>query len=422
MKKIFNYLMISNIFTGGFVFTTELFDLYLSYLFIFFFTFSYIFSHNKLNINRKFIYILVLFSFFSFLNVLLGNNSISFLSKTVVGFIVNGIPYYLLIRLNDNNIDKLFRIYLKLACVVALIGVFQEISFLVGFEYGYDFRFFIPRMVAPHSQLGMLKVTSIIPEPAHFGAVMAPAIFVSILNIFQKKKYFISQKMSCLIIISVMLSFSLVAYLSIVVVFILIMLNYKRVQLITVFAIILGSLMFTTYKHFPEFRFKINDTVSVISGNVPLYKVNLSTFAFCSNGFVAYKSFMSNPLIGSGLGSHPMSYDRYIAAVIDSKINKWALNRKDASALFFRVVSETGLIGIFLVFSFMFKFHVSRKKDDYLWIISNAITCLFVLKLLRQGNYFYNGFFFFVWVYYFAYKNMPIKARFLLEKKYSERE
>jgi len=155
---------------------------------------------------------------------------------------------------------------------------------------------------------------------------------------------------------------------------------------------------------------KVNDTVAVISGKKPLDSANLSTFAFCSNGFIAYKSFMRNPLFGSGLGSHARSYDRYIAQIIDPTKIRHSLNREDASGLFFRFVSETGLLGTFLFFYFVVKFYVSKKKDDYLWPISNSIVCLFILSLLRQGNYFYGGLIFFVFMYYFVNKNTRVKA------------
>ena len=75
--------------------------------------------------------------------------------------------------------------------MAALIGIFQEISYLAGFEGGYDYRYFIPRTVPPNVQSGILRVTSIMQEPSHFGGTMAPAIFVSILNIIRKKEHFI---------------------------------------------------------------------------------------------------------------------------------------------------------------------------------------------------------------------------------------
>ncbi|MCX5694876.1 MAG: hypothetical protein NT014_07170 [Candidatus Omnitrophica bacterium] len=406
MIKLFNYLLISNIFTGAFVFYCGNFDFYISYIFMSCFLLTYMIFYRKININRFSFYVLMFIFILSLVSVFQGNNSIFLLLKVMIGFILNGVTYYLLIRLNDNKVDGLFRIYMQIACLVALIGIFQEISYLIGFRGGYDYRSFIPRIVPPYAQSGILRVTSIMQEPSHFGNVMAPAVFVSVLNIIRQERHFIDIKMSFLIIISILLSFSLVAYIGIVIALILIMLNYKRIKLICVSAIILFILMFTAYRCLPNIQLRVSQTVAVINGKIPLESANLSTFAFCSNGLVALKSFMSNPLFGAGLGSHPFSYDKYISQIVNPDLNKVHINREDASSMFLRIISETGLLGIFLFTFFIFRFYVSKKKDGYYWVISNAIFCLFVLNLLRQGNYFYNGFIFFMWAYYFLNKNI----------------
>jgi len=345
------------------------------------------------------------------MSVLQSKNSVFLLLRTSVLFIFNGLTYYLLIRLNDYKVDKLFRIYLKIAFIIACIGIFQEISFLTGFKPGYDFRYFIPRTVPPILQFGLLKITSIMPEPAHFGTIMIPAIFISILSFVDKKNGFIGRKAGFLIIISALLTFSLVTYIGIVAAFILIMLNYKKIRLMAICTIIIAILGFSAYRYIPMFEVKVDDTIALVSGKKSLEKVNLSTFASYSNAFIAFKSFMHNPLFGSGLGSHPLSYDRYISQIVNPAKVWCLLNRTDASGLFFRLVSETGLVGIFLFLYFIVKFFVSKTRDNYFWIISNSILCLFILNLLRQGNYFYGGFIFFIFAYYFTYKNIHVSSR-----------
>lgn len=410
MIKLFNYLLISNIFTGAFVLNNGHFDFYFNYIFMAVFLLACIFFYRKIGIPRNFLYILMIVFFLSLINVFQGNNSLHALLKVMMGFLLNGLTYYLLIRLNGNKVDGLFHIYMQIACLVALIGIFQEISFLAGFNKGYDYRFFIPRTVRPATQFGILKVISIMQEPAHLGAALAPALFVSILNIIQGTKYFINKKMSWLIIACVLLSFSIVSYLGIIIVFVLIILNFKRVKMIFVCTLIPVILILAAYKTLPDIRLRIDDTVAVISGKKPIDEhVTLSVVVVWRNGLVAYKSFRNNPLFGSGLGSHPLSYERCVFPKIDSTRGIFTLNKEDASGLFLRLLSETGLLGVLFFFNFIFRFYVSRRKDNYFWVISNAIICLFILNLLRQGNYFYNGFIFFVWLYYFACKNAEEK-------------
>lgn len=411
MIQLFNYILIANFFTGGFVFYNGTFDFYISYIFMAAFLSMFIIFYRKIIISRKFVYIFMFIFLVSCINCLQGNDSIFLLLKTSIALIFNVITYYLLIHLNDYKVDKLFRIYLKMAFIVALIGIFQEISFFAGFKPGYDFRYFIPRIGAPYSYFGILRIISIMPEPTHFGTVMMPAVFISILSLMGGKNSYIGKKASLLIIISALLTFSLVTYVGIVVAFILIMINYKKIRLMAMCAIIIAAVAFTTYRYLPMIKTRVDDTVAIVSGKKTLGEVNLSTFASYSNGFIAFKSFMKNPLFGSGLGSHPLSYDKYIAQAIDPA-NVWSfMNRTDASGLFFRLISETGMVGIFLFFYFIVKFYVSKTKDEYFWIISNSILCLFILNLLRQGNYFYSGSIFFILTYYFVRKNMRVPAR-----------
>ncbi len=410
MITLFNYLLLSNIFTGGFVLIGAYCDLYLGYIFIAAF-FIYALFFKKIVINRNFVYILTVFFIFSFLNVIFKNNSFPLLLKTTMGFIINGAAYYSLIRLNNNNIDKLFRIYLQFVCIVVFIGVFQEISYLIGFKYGYDFTSFIPRTMLTVTDFGWLRIPSILPEPAHFGGAIAPAVFVAISNIINNKRNYISKKMSCLIILSILLTFSLVAYLSIIVAFILVMINQLRRKLIVVSGIILLIFIFSAYLCIPEIRERVDDTINLVSGKTQLVEVNFSTYSVASNGLVALRSFMNNPLISSGLGSHPFSHGKYIAQIVDQSVISSGINKYDASSLLLRLISETGLLGVLLFFYFIFRFYVPKKRDEHYWIISNSIMCLFVLNLLRQGNYFAHGFIFFVWLYYFTSKNIELQNR-----------
>lgn len=353
----------------------------------------------------------------SIFNISLGNNSVFSFSKQCLGLFLNGIVYYLLIKLNSDKIEKLFIIYLKMTVVVAIIGILQEISFLIGFKHGYDYSYLSPHIRFGGTAWRMLRVTSIFQEPAHFGTAMMPAVFISILNILKWKNDFIDKKACFLIIIGTMLSFSLIVYVGFLISFILIMFNYQKTSVLVLFVAILLSFTFISYTYLPGIKMRVDDTVAVISGEKTPDNVNLSTFTLYTNAFVAYKSFMNNPLFGSGIGSHPKSHDRYIAQANIPGENNLYLCKKDAGSLFLRLVSETGLFGIFLFLYFIVKFYVSRKQDEHYWIISNSIICLFVLNLIRNGNYFYSGFVFFVWAYYFVNKSMSIKASLLQEQQ-----
>jgi O-antigen ligase len=144
--------------------------------------------------------------------------------------------------------------------------------------------------------------------------------------------------------------------------------------------------------------------VSVLTGQNKIQDANFSTVTFFSNAVVAWHSFKSNPLFGSGLGSHELSYDKFINKAIDvTKVPGFA-NAKDANSLFFRLMSETGLFGLVFIFIFIVTFYLkySSRRQSHLWVINNASLSMIALRLVRQGHYFVDGFFFFIWLYYFS--------------------
>ena len=171
--------------------------------------------------------------------------------------------------------------------------------------------------------------------------------------------------------------------------------------------LIILFLTVASYYFIPDIKMRTNDIINVARGSAKLTESHLSLYALVSNGFVAFKSFFESPLFGHGLGSHPVSYDKFIPRHVPGVF--WhelytGVNKKDAGSLILRLVSEAGLFGIIAVFYFIFKFFIKNKGNIELKIANNSILVLFILQLIKQGHYFYNGLFFFVWIYYFAYK------------------
>jgi O-antigen ligase len=253
---------------------------------------------------------------------------------------------------------------------------------------------------------GVLKVNSILLEPSHFATSMAPAFLVALVNIFRKRVFNQRKTDSMIIIISYILTFSAVAYIAILICLLLISYNTIKIRYTSLAMIVISVLAFSAYSYIPEMRTRVDDTLGIAIGSKEATDANLSTFSLVSNAYVAYNSFLDSPLFGHGLGSHPISYDKYILGVIGGDIQEevFGINKDDASSLFLRLASETGLFGIVAVLYFVFKCYLKNSCKNNLQIISNSILCMLLVSLLRQGHYFYNGLFFFVWLYYFSYK------------------
>lgn len=411
---MFNYLLILNIFIGASRKVIFRFEFYLGYVFIIWFLIMYVLRYRSVRINSNFLVILIILTISSLVNVCFENDSVFFIAKQVVGILLTGSAYYLLIKVNDYSIEKLFKIYLRIALVVAAIGIFQEFSYLVKFKIGYDYDW-MPLIrkweCETTTRIGLLRVNSIFTEPGHFAVSMAPAFFVSFLDIFKRNSLSLRSKWgSMIIIVSYILTFSLLAYITILI-SVLMVARFKRFRHLMSAMIIALILVFSAYGFVPDIRMRIDGIVEFFKHPSVTPDTHMSVYAVISNAFIAFNSFINNFLFGSGLGSHPVSYDKFSSLGI-AKGFMWPIAppcnvevcKGDSGSLFLRLFSETGLFGVMAVFYFIFRFRLKLATDNSTTIVSSAIFILFVLQLLRMGHYFYNGLFFFVWVYYFAYK------------------
>lgn len=410
MVTLFNYLLVFNVFAGGFVLFFTPFEFYLGYIFIIFFLIGYFYHYRNFRINSSFPIILIILSLVSLVNVYFGNDTIFLVMKQVFGILITGSAYYLLIKINRYKINNLFKIYLRIALIVASIGIFQEISFLAGFKQGYNYSWLIQKWKYFTATGGMLRINSIFMEPSHFAISMAPAFFVSLLNILKKDSPYSNFRYGSIIIcMSYILTFSAIAYIAILISLLLLVSFLRNFKYSVGLLLIIPVLVYTAYRYSPEIRMRVNATIGVAKGAIKANDSNLhlSVYSLITNALVAYSSFSTNPLFGCGLGSHPISYAKFIRSNL--AVGFWQkdlpeANKMDAGSLLFRLISETGLLGTLIVFYFVLRFRLYRKNNESLYIINTAIFVLFILQFLRQGHYFYNGLFFFVWMYYFAYK------------------
>jgi hypothetical protein len=353
--------------------------------------------------NKNFIIVFSLLTVFSFYSIYLERSTIVYVSKVVISILLNSLTFYMVFKVNDYDVKKVFIIYINLAVIVSLVGLAQEFNniFKILPEFG---------LTLPLSDLPFFRITSIFPEPAHYCEAMIPAFFVSLVGIFHSTEL-INKWKSWTIIIAFLLTFSTVGYFGVFVSIILIIINYNKIKYLIVGAFIIPILLLVAYFSINEVKLRVDGTYNVITGSTPLAQTNLSTFSLISNWEVGFISFLNNPAFGGGFGSHPISYMNYIPKVLgkDAKklkegISIMPLNVEDAGSLLNRLLSETGLFGLVAFLIFIIRGHLVKDRDNsnYLWIINNAILVFFILKLTREGHYFIYGVFLFFWAYYFS--------------------
>ncbi len=409
-KKIINYISIFTLFSGALSYNLGFFaEFRVFYIILLALLIVFSLSLKNLYLDKKIFFSIYLLIIISYFDVLTGNNTTLLLVKQAIGILLNVLVFYLLFKVNNYDVLKLFKIYLNIAFIVALIGIFQEIGWLLKLKFMYDFSYILPSSawitdLVFHRRL--IKICSILPEPSVFCIVMMPAFFATLTSFFKNNLKFYNKFQSLVITLSIFLSFSLVGYLGMLFSLFLLTINQHAVtKTILKFLLIVPFLCITLYITIPEIKMRVDDTIKVLSGNKKIGESNLSTFTWCSNIIVTFDSFRQHPFLGTGLGSYKINYDKYMPKVLAETEGKvYILNSEDASSLFLRLLSETGILGILLFFAFIFKFYLKRVRDpsNYLWIINNASATVFFLKLVRSGNYFSEGLFLFFWLYYFS--------------------
>lgn len=422
---LINYLAVIAVFADFLCFPRAIFgfaDFRGPYVFMILILVILLVKLKKIFYNKYYIVILMVLIGFSIINVFLSVNSFSSLMKQLVGIGLSSTVFYCVIVANGRDIIRLFKIYLNIAFFVGLIGIIQQISFVIGFQPGYDFSYFMPpywQYVTSGDGL-LLRINSITLEPSGFCMVMLPAFFVAITTLIPVREKTIrmySVWQAAIVASSVLLSFSSIGYIGVFSSVLLIVANnarkkkYFALNIIIIFvSIIVAGYILNNIEDVKSRAISIYD---FSTGAKQMGETNQSAIILFSNGYIALKSFIRNPLFGSGLGSHELSYYAYIEEVLGINKNspdmiyKVFRNVSDANSLFLRLMSETGLVGLLIVLAFMVKYYLPKTNDQSgcLWIISNAILTVFIMRLIRVGHYFDSGFFFFLWIYYFSKVN-----------------
>lgn len=312
------------------------------------------------------------------LSIALGTNTLSRLTSQFFGIAIVAIYYYNFFRIENKGIDYYFKIYSNYSFYIAVIGI---IMFIVKLPFE-----------------GIRPVKSIMLEPAHFVTAMLPACYYW----FKNREVVGGMKKFLVIITSIILSFSSLGILGLMIGTFLLpkKISFSRLFVPIVVAVVAFIVII---QNVSSFEMRVNDTVNSFVNN-DLSDANLSSYALISNLFVAAASFKQNPIIGGGLGSHILSHEKFIDNVTGSDtfgelIN---LNAQDANSLFIRVASELGLFGVAIVLIFIFRNYV-KQPGNLKWI-SRAILLYFFCKLLREGHYFSPEMYFFVFAYFYAYK------------------
>lgn len=327
--------------------------------------------------------------------------------------------YWYLWQHLGENVIKGFQLYLRGAVIVSSIGLLLFLDSILpfGFHSAINVIFNINRVPATFG----IRIASTLGEPTYFANSIAPAGFFALLRLFFKEQQWVptlqqnglwlSRRASWLILVTLVLAYSTIAFAGLVIAITLHLFIKRRIRALLITPVILFGLYSLATK-IPEINERIQglqNTDAIEEGDI-----HGSSAILYNHAVITWENFRRNPVFGTGLGSHVAATEKYSILRGTGLFAYEMQNAQDASSMFLRIASELGLFGIVLVLFFLishyFTVHTTDLEGMVLKMISAAFLVTLLLQLFRQGNFILNGFPFYVYGYFFAWKQFKERS------------
>jgi len=301
----------------------------------------------------------------------------------VLGILLFSTYFFSMLTNSGLSVPRWMQIYSQFALGIVILG----------------FAIFIARHLGLMAPGRDGRLTSIYQEPSLFVYSTLPAFGIYVNSWLRDRRYEVEV---FLFFIAYALAESSLGFLGILLIAFyaaLPRLNFWRMVLFFLAAAAaFTGLFFASF----NFRLRVVDTaMAIVKMNISA--VNSSTFAILSNLYVTFKTFLSNPLIGVGLGGYQFAYTKYIG-VISANVQDpdlITLNMFDASSLFFRTAAEMGLLGLIALIGFLVV--CSKVRGDQHIVIRNALMPYMIVRMGRLGSWFSVELYFFVGLFLLNY-------------------
>ena len=333
--------------------------------------------------------------------------------KVFGSLILPYIYYWYLWQYLGEDVSRGFRIYLTGTVIVSVIGLLVFVDSIIPFGFYNSFNSIL-RIAKSPAAFG-IRISGTLGEPTYFANTIAPAGFFAMLRLFFKDstlaerlkehRLWMSSGSAILILLALSLTYSTIAFTGFLISIALHLVIRRQLRTLLVAPIVLMAL-FSVIQSIPEINARIEGLQN--ASEVANRDVHGSSAILYNHAVITWENFRRNPLFGTGLGSHVAATEKYTILENTMSSAYSEQNAPDASSMFLRIASELGLFGILLTFYFLARhyFVVSTGDTDglILKMISAACLVTILLQLMRQGNFILNGFPFFVYCYYFAWK------------------
>lgn len=323
--------------------------------------------------------------------------------------------YWYLWQYLGEDVIKGFRIYLKGAVIVSVIGLLVFIDSVIPFGFYSTLNSLIHLSRTP-AAFG-IRISSTLGEPTYFANSIAPAGLFALWRLFFREPQFdyylkehglwIERLPALIILAALTLTYSAMAFVGLLIAFVLILLIKRQLRTILFASVMLFGL-FTAAQSIPEIRQRIEGLQN--ASRVADTEVHGSSAILYNHAIITWENFRRHPLTGTGLGSHAIATKKYSILGDTTAFAYSDQNAPDASSMFLRIASELGLFGIVLTLYFLrahyFKTNIQNHWGLLFKLISAAFLVTILLQLFRQGNFILNGFPFYVYGYHFAWKQL----------------
>lgn len=322
---------------------------------------------------NKSIVAFALFLFVGTLSVILSDDFPQIVTK---GFVqVSGVAIMLLACIATMNEvacrPVLFAGYLRLAvivlAIVALIGVAQFVlANALGhpglLEFGFLNRWSGGNVWFNFGSVdGMVRANSIMQEPSALGMVLGTVAGVALIRLGLRggSHHDVLRKIIPLwgaisIVAGFVVTFSLIDFFLLMVVAGSLWMMSRRISgsaiaTLAVATILVGVLGYAAIAStLPELGEKLGATESITSDDIQVKRAeDLSAIALAVNLSVMRANLARAPMLGAGLGAHPVTYDRENPGLgrLPAEIVSVGMNKEDAASLLIRLLSESGILG-----------------------------------------------------------------------------
>lgn len=386
--KVISNLLLLSIFTTSITIIDEPLRIPLSY----FLTalgggYLILYRRSQLYEKRNLFLALVGLGIHSIVCILVGSVDVGALAPTFGLAVVSFLAFHLLLsKVPFHNYLVVW--YVRLCFFVAVIGVFQYLSFLIGFDAGYDFSGFLTT-VSPLKGAFGIRLASILSEPSHVAFCMGPALVLAVYALVNIRTPFITIAQASTIFLFAVLSGSTTVYVVLAIGCLSVPLVRKgRIFLIgsVVAALVLFYSAISSSDLFSSTVVRLSDLVELIQYGANAGAVNASSFTSYFNFKIAVKVFIESYGFGGGIGSHLSSSERIIGSTSSLVAQVYALST--AGGLFNRLISELGVFGIgaLAVYVVVFFRRLRRLRDLHL-VVHLCFGIGITSFLIRQGTY-----------------------------------